>query len=311
MDIALIRTFLAVAETGSFVAASGRLFVTQSAVSLRVQRLEDGLGRTLFTRSKAGVDLTPAGHAFERYALSLVKLWEEARQQIAVPEGYGRSLIIGAQYSLWPRLGFRWMDALQAAAPDLALRGEVGMPDRLTRFLIEGVVQVALTYIPQSRPGLTVAPLIEDELILVASFPVTDVAAVAGSYVMLDWGPEFVQAHALGLPDLQETGTTLALGALAADYVVNRRAAAYLPARAVQRHLDAGRLHLVPDAPRFPYPAWVVSRDDIPADLANLARTTLADVAARAEDAQGDVMDDLARLSEDGTVATLGDTAAV
>ena len=41
MDITLIRTFIEVANTGSFVAACDRLFVTQSAVSLRIQRLED------------------------------------------------------------------------------------------------------------------------------------------------------------------------------------------------------------------------------------------------------------------------------
>lgn len=74
MDITLIRTFLAVADTGSFVNASSRLFVTQSAVSLRLQRLEDSLEQLVFTRSKAGVGLTPSGAAFDRYAISLVKL---------------------------------------------------------------------------------------------------------------------------------------------------------------------------------------------------------------------------------------------
>ncbi|WGH77606.1 LysR family transcriptional regulator [Jannaschia ovalis] len=307
MDLALIRTFLAVAETGSFVAASGRLFVTQSAVSLRVQRLEDSLGRTLFTRSKAGVLLTPAGTAFERYALSLLKLWEEARQQVAVPEGFGRALTIGAQYSLWPRLGFRWIDAMRAAAPDLALRAEIGMPDRLTRFLIEGVVQVALTYTPQARPGLTVAPLIEDELLLVASFPAAGPGDVRDAYVFMDWGPEFTQAHATDLPDLAASGLTLSLGALGADFLVNRRAAAYLPARAAQSHIEAGRLHLVPDAPVFPYPAWVVWRDDIEPDLAELAARTLRETAARADAAQDGVLEHLARLSEGAAVTVLGE----
>ena len=75
MDITLIKTFMEVAATGSFVSASDRLFVTQSAVSLRIQRLEDSLGHLLFTRSKAGAILTPAGQEFERYALSLLTLW--------------------------------------------------------------------------------------------------------------------------------------------------------------------------------------------------------------------------------------------
>ncbi|WP_308918076.1 LysR family transcriptional regulator [Jannaschia sp. LMIT008] len=307
MDIQLIRTFVEVANTGSFVAASGRLFVTQSAVSLRVQRLEDALGKTLFERSKAGAVLTPAGHAFEGYALSLLKLWEEARQQVAVPDGFSRSLVIGGQYSLWPRLGFRWMDALREAMPDLALRAELGMPDRLTRFLVEGVCQTALTYMPQMRPGLTVRPVLDDELVMVASWAAPDDAHapdVRASYVFADWGPEFQHAHAAALPDLT-TGVTLSLGALGAEYLIPRRAAAYMPARAVRRHLDAGRLHLVPNAPRFPFPAWVVLRDDIDDDLRAIALERLDHVAAQAEDAQEEVLDELARISDDGDVEVM------
>ena len=78
MDITLLRTFLEVAATGSFVTASERLFVTQSAVSLRIQRLEDSLGRPHFIRSKSGAELTTAGVAFERYAASIIRVWEEA-----------------------------------------------------------------------------------------------------------------------------------------------------------------------------------------------------------------------------------------
>lgn len=70
------------------------------------------------------------------------------------------------------------------------------------------------------------------------------------------------------------------------EYIVNRRAAAYLPARSVKRYLDSGKLHLVADAPRFPYPAWVIWREDLPADLAALARRTLTEVAEAAENEQ-------------------------
>ena len=97
MDITLLKTFLEVAATGSFVSASDRLYVTQSAVSLRIQRLEDTMGKPLFTRSKAGAELTNAGREFEGYAQSLIRIWEEARQQVAIPDGYTRSLTIGAQ----------------------------------------------------------------------------------------------------------------------------------------------------------------------------------------------------------------------
>ncbi len=289
MDIALIRTFLEVSATGSFANASERLLVTQSAVSLRIQRLEDILGQALFTRSKAGAELTPAGHNFERFAYALIRIWEEARQEVAIPEGFTQSLTIGAQYSLWPRLGFRWIDALRAARPDLALRAELGMPERLTRFLVEGVVQVALIYTPQLRPHLRAERVLNEELVLVASWP-DPTPDLSGRYVMIDWGPEFIHAHALDLPHLTGGGLTMALGALAGEYIVRRQAAGYLPARSAKEHIDAGRLHLVPDAPKYPYPAWAVWRDDLDPALAEIAGSELARVCRSVEAATTSVM---------------------
>ncbi|WP_300039583.1 LysR family transcriptional regulator [uncultured Roseobacter sp.] len=297
MDITLIKTFIEVANTGSFVAACDRLFVTQSAVSLRIQRLEDSLGHALFIRSKAGAVLTPEGKQFERYALSLVKIWEEARQQIAIPEGYSRALSVGAQYSLWPRLGFRWLDAMQAKMPELSVHAEVGMTDRITRFLIEGVVQAALLYTPQLRPGLIVEHALDDELILVASYPGASVD-MKTEFVSVDWGPEFTHALSIALPHLTDSGRSMALGALTAEYILNRRAAAFLPARSVKRHLDTGRLHIVADAPRFPYPSWVVWREDLDADLAELARSTLEGVVQSAEKEQESVVDQLEAMED-------------
>jgi DNA-binding transcriptional LysR family regulator len=307
MDITLLKTFLEVAATGSFVSASEHLFVTQSAVSLRIQRLEDSLGKPMFTRSKAGAELTPAGREFERYALSMIRVWEEARQQIAIPEGFNRSLSMGAQYSLWPRLGFRWIDELQTALPDLNIKAEVGMPDRLTRFLIEGTTQICLMYTPQLRPGLTADMILEDELVLVASWPQAETDDLAGRYVFVDWGPEFIGAHALALPDLTNPGLTFSLGAMVAEYVINRQAAAYLPARYVKKYLDSGQLHLVPDAPRFPYPIWAVWRTDLNKEIREAAISTLNIVATQAE-ADGDaVLDQLAHLNGESVVDILGE----
>ena len=306
MDIVLIRTFVEVAATGSFVKASERLYVTQSAVSLRIQRLEDALGHPLFTRSKAGAELTPSGREFERYALSFLKIWEEARQQIGLPQGFTRSLTIGAQYSLWPRLGFRWIDRLRNDLPDLSLRAELGMPDRLTRFLIEGVVQVALLYTPQLRPGLTAVEVMEDDLVLVASWD-AKLDEIAQNYVFIDWGPEFLHAHAIDLPHLTHVGLTLALGGMAADYVLNRRAAAYLPVRHIKRHLDSGALYLVPEAPVFPYPIWAVWRDDLNPILRAGAETTLVAVATQLSADSEEIMEDLAERSGVDEVEILGE----
>jgi LysR family transcriptional regulator, flagellar master operon regulator len=282
MDLALIKTFLEVSETGSFAAASERLFVTQSAVSLRVQRLEEMLGQPLFQRSKTGAEITPSGREFVVYAQSLLRTWEQARQQVAIPAGYSQSLTMGAQASLWPRLGSRFVDALREVLPDLGLRAEMATAETLNRALLEGVMQIALTYQPSFHPGVQVEKVMEDQLVLVAPWQGAALDSLEGRYAFIDWGPEFLQFHNLELPQFANPTLTLAMGAMSTQYVLSRGLAAYLPVRAVKTHLASGALHLVEGGEVFKRIAWSVWRDDLDTDLANVARKALFEVAKRA-----------------------------
>jgi DNA-binding transcriptional LysR family regulator len=179
------------------------------------------------------------------------------------------------------------------------------MPDRLMRFMVEGMVQIALLYTPQLRPGLTAQRVMDEELVLAASWP-ADLDEIPPHYAFVDWGPEFVHAHALELPELTNPGRTLALGAMAADYVAQRHAAAYLPARYIKRYLDAGTLHLVPDAPRFPYPVWSVWRDDLDPEIRDAAVASLTEIRAQITADQTAVLADLAEISEGHVAEVMG-----
>jgi DNA-binding transcriptional LysR family regulator len=280
MDLALIKTFVEVSDTGSFMAAAERLFVTQSAVSLRVQRLEDLVGQLLFNRSKLGVELTPAGREFSTYAHALLRTWEQALQQVAIPTGFNRVLTVGAEVSLWQSLGFRFVDALRGQLPNLGIRAEFGLPQSLTRSMTDGVMQVSLTYSPSFRPGLSIEVVMEDELILVAPWPDATLVSLQKRYAFVDWGSDFLTFHNRYLPELTNPGLTLSMGSLAARYVIGRGLAAYLPARVAKAYLDRGELHLVHGAETFPHRAWSVWRDDLDPEIATFARKTLFDVAA-------------------------------
>jgi DNA-binding transcriptional LysR family regulator len=74
----LMRSFLAVADTGSVTSAAARLGRTQSAVSLQIKRLEDSLGQPLVDRLARGVALTPRGAQLVPYARRVVALLDEA-----------------------------------------------------------------------------------------------------------------------------------------------------------------------------------------------------------------------------------------
>ena len=257
MDIQLVRTFLEIVASGSFLNAAERLHITQSAVSLRVKRLEEELGRNLFIRTKRGVALSPAGVRFERHARTISKVWEDARYDVALPSGYTDMLSVGCQYSLWPKFGGRWLRLLEDTEPDVAFRVEAGRADHLMNLLIQGNVDIALMYSPQVRPGLAVDRLMDETLILVSTDPDygTD---LDDRYVFIDWGTEFATAHAFQYPSFQSARTTLGIGPLALNFVLERERAAYFPARVVRPFIDDGKLHVVSQAPVFPFSAFVV-----------------------------------------------------
>jgi len=291
MDLQLIRTFLEIISAGSFLEAADRVFVTQSAVSLRVKRLEEELGQKLFTRSKAGIELTPAGEQFERFARSLLKVWEEAKYQIALPEGYSDLLSIGCQYSLWPRLGGRWLRVLERHEKTTAFRAEVGMPDRLMRLIIQGTVDVAVMYTPQMRPGLKVEELLKEDLILVATDPAYN-CDLDESYVFMDWGPEFAMAHASHFPRFDLARTSLALGPLALNFIIDQNRAGYFPTRLVREHINAGALHIVADAPVFPFPAYVIWNGEKNQPLMERCLRSLHKVCEQVDNEQEVVMEE-------------------
>jgi len=78
LDPELLKAFVAVAEHRSFTRAANRLNRTQSAVSMQIKRLEARLGVVLFDRTKAQIDLSPAGESLLGYARRILALNDEA-----------------------------------------------------------------------------------------------------------------------------------------------------------------------------------------------------------------------------------------
>lgn len=80
-DSTVIKSFLAIAESGSFSKAAGLVGRSQSAISLQIKRLEENLGCLLFRRGKSKVTLTEQGDIFLDYARQSVELqWDVLRR---------------------------------------------------------------------------------------------------------------------------------------------------------------------------------------------------------------------------------------
>jgi len=86
LDIDLLKTFLAIADSGSFTRAADEVHKTQSAVSMQMKRLEELLGRPIFARDGRQSRITTDGDRLVDYARRMVTLNDEAVSAFTKPE---------------------------------------------------------------------------------------------------------------------------------------------------------------------------------------------------------------------------------
>ncbi|SHO64207.1 DNA-binding transcriptional regulator, LysR family [Pseudoxanthobacter soli DSM 19599] len=77
LDLDQLRTFVAIAESGSFTRAADAVHKTQSAVSMQMRRLEERIGRPIFSRDGRQSRLTEDGERLLAYARRIVQLNDE------------------------------------------------------------------------------------------------------------------------------------------------------------------------------------------------------------------------------------------
>ncbi|WP_045224103.1 LysR family transcriptional regulator [Methyloterricola oryzae] len=257
MDLDQIKTFLSVAAYGSFLEAAGRLHVTQSTVSTRIQRLELELNVALFVRNRAGASLTQQGRRFLPHAKTLLLTMEQARHDIGLPSRFCASLSIGARFGLWEAVLPGWVGLVRAAVKDLSIRSEIGFEDDLMRSLIQGALDIGMMYTPRHSPGLVIEHLFDETLILLTTDPARPWPDP--DYVYVDWGPGFYAQHSNSYPELEPAAQRANIGWLAAQLVLKNGGACFLPMAIAAPLIAAGRLFPVPDSPRFTLPAYMVS----------------------------------------------------
>jgi len=101
MDIAALKAFVAVAESGSFSRAADAVFLTQPAISKRIAALEAELGTSLFDRIGRKVQLTEAGKALLGRAHTILIEVEDARRSITNLSGeIGGALAMAASHHI-------------------------------------------------------------------------------------------------------------------------------------------------------------------------------------------------------------------
>jgi LysR family hydrogen peroxide-inducible transcriptional activator len=158
-----LRYIVAVAQERSFGRAAGKCFVSQPALSVAIQKLEDELGAPLFERGKSEITVTPVG---ERIVEQAQRVLEEAARIKEIAQAGRNQLVgplrLGVIYTVAPYLLPDLIPALHDRAPQMPLEIEEDLTENLEVALKSGRIDAAIVALPFAPPGVVTVYLYEE-----------------------------------------------------------------------------------------------------------------------------------------------------
>ncbi|TJZ78499.1 LysR family transcriptional regulator [Rhodococcus oryzae] len=222
MDFRQLRYFLAVSEELSFSRAAKRCFISQSAVSHQVTRLEQELGAPLFERSTRVVRLTPAGSRLIPIAQQVLSLETKAYSVVREPRNRIR---ITANMSF----AAQSLDAIarvRESHPDVDIEFVIKSFTERIDAVASGDADIALIRGRADRPGLETVRLGVDDLVIVTSrrhplsaFSTVELGELAPYQLLLPPRSSQVLLHTVVEDAFREIGRRVSLGpSIASDH---------------------------------------------------------------------------------------------
>jgi LysR family hydrogen peroxide-inducible transcriptional activator len=158
-----LRYIVAVAQERNFGRAAQKCFVSQPALSVAIQKLEEELGTSLFERGKNEVTVTPVGGQVVEQAQRVLE--ETSRIREIAQTGRNQlagTLKLGVIYTVAPYLLPDLIPALHALAPQMPLDIEENLTENLETELKSGRIDTAIIALPFAPPGVVTEYMYEE-----------------------------------------------------------------------------------------------------------------------------------------------------
>jgi len=256
-----LEAFVEAARLGSVTRAAEALFVTQPALTARLNALEKTVGAPLLVRRRGGVRLTEAGRAFLPYAERALQAVTDGRHVLTELErGVVGHVSIGASPAVSTYALPSILKRFQETHPDVQVAVRTGHSEEVAELVKRDEVAVGLSRALRD-PDLEAFTLYEDELVLVVHPEhqfVTDVRTLEladEQFVLFDRASSY---HELTSALFLEAGivprSVMELDNIdsAKKMVEQGLGVAFLPHVAVAEEVRSGRLRIVPIADRQP-----------------------------------------------------------
>lgn len=166
-DLNLLHLFEAIHQTGSVTAAADRVAISQSAASHALARLREQVGDELFVRTGRALVATPiARRLYPQVQAALERL----RSAISDAQGFepgrsARTFTVAIPHILGPRFALDIRDRAHRAAPNVVLHFDTRtQPGDLAGDLAEGLVDLAVDWMPVTRPAFVNRVVMRDRI---------------------------------------------------------------------------------------------------------------------------------------------------
>jgi len=169
MDLTLLRSFLAVAETGAITEAAERIGITQPALSRRLQQLEGHLGAELLVRGRKGALLTEIGRLVQSEAQGIVARYDQMREMVTSHQRLeGGTVRIGGGATAVSFILPEAIAAFQSAHPRVRFQMREAGSSEIADDVVAGHLELGVVTLPVRDRELEVTPLTTDRIVLVA-----------------------------------------------------------------------------------------------------------------------------------------------
>lgn len=143
LEMDVLKTFVAIAETGNFTTAAETVYRTPSAVSMQIKKLEEMLGCTLFLRDARSVSLTPKGELLLGYARRLLSLNNETVSRFLLPDMNG-VVRVGAPEDVGERILPDVLKRFAETYPNVTIDVSIGMSNAMRKRVDEHRLDIAV-----------------------------------------------------------------------------------------------------------------------------------------------------------------------
>ncbi len=198
MDIRYLQLFRHLARTLHFAKTSKACYITPSALTRIIQRIEAELGKKLFTRDNRSVELTPAGVLFKKYSDDVLERWDILRDQLS-----SRDILQGeisiycsvtAAYGILPAVMTKYMNA----HPQVTIHLETGDPANALTRLSDQDADIVIAAMPDTLPkDLVFKEILKSPLIFIAPAKHPDIVKYISGKIDWKQTPLIIPEHGL------------------------------------------------------------------------------------------------------------------